>query len=80
MSDIPPCPMLPPTSPQVVNGDLTLPKLGMAPEEYAAVCATTSAVIHSAASVSLNPHIHVALMQNYVATRNLLDAACTMSK
>lgn len=64
----------------MVSGDLTLPQLGMSQEAYSEVCGATSAVLHSAASVSLNPHIHVALQHNYVATRNLLDAACAMSK
>jgi thioester reductase-like protein len=64
--------------PQVVPGDLTLPKLGMSDANHAEVCAEATAVIHSAASVNLNPHIHSALLHNYVATRNMLDMAASM--
>ncbi len=62
----------------MVPGDLTLPKLGLSDADHRAVCSETTAVIHSAASVNLNPHIHSALLHNYVATRNLLDAAAAM--
>ena len=50
----------------VVNGDLGLPGLGLAPADRNALTRDVQFIVHSAASISFVDHIHRLIAHNYI--------------
>lgn len=50
---------------EAIPGDLTLPGFGIAADDMKKLHAETEVVIHAAASISFDDHIHDAIMHNY---------------
>lgn len=60
---------------EVVEGDISLPRVGIPDEDYNRVASTTTVIIHSAARIALEDHIQTTLKFNYIGTRHVLDFA-----
>lgn len=61
-----------------VAGDITLPELGLNPEDRDAVTASVSVVLHSAATVSFQEPLRNAVKLNLEATANVVELARSM--
>ncbi|HLF19302.1 MAG TPA: SDR family oxidoreductase, partial [Bacteroidota bacterium] len=60
---------------QVVNGDVSLDKLGLNERDYAATAIATTHIIHSAAAVKFNNPLDLARKMNVVGTKNMITFA-----
>lgn len=58
-----------------LKGDMTLPNLGLSPEDYAAVTSETTHIIHCAGIVRMNLSIEDARKSSVNSARNILDLA-----
>lgn len=65
---------------EVLAGDMTLPGYGIGDREMRRLTQETEIVIHAAASISFDDHIHDAITHNYMATKHLADMASGMPK
>ncbi|KAL3139076.1 Fatty acyl-CoA reductase 2 [Trebouxia sp. C0010 RCD-2024] len=65
---------------EVLAGDMTLPGYGIGEREMRRLKQETEIVIHAAASISFDDHIHDAITHNYMATKHLADMAAEMPK
>lgn len=63
---------------KVVNGDLSQDGLGILEADRRRLMRDIDYVIHSAADVALNDHIHTTLSCNYCGTKRLLDFCADM--
>lgn len=59
---------------EAIAGDLTLPGFGIADSDMQKLRAETEVVIHAAASISFDDHIHDAIMHNYTVSAALVNA------
>ncbi|BDA41209.1 probable fatty acyl-CoA reductase 2 [Coccomyxa sp. Obi] len=64
----------------VIPGDLLLPNCGISGANRRRLTREVDYVIHCAASISFEEHIHTLLTNNYEATRNVADLAAAMGK
>lgn len=56
------------TKVEAIPGDLTLPGFGIADADVQKLQAETEIVVHAAASISFDDHIHDAIMHNYIVS------------
>ncbi|KAI8475868.1 MAG: male sterility protein-domain-containing protein [Monoraphidium minutum] len=63
-----------------VQGDMLAPGLGLSPEDEAELAARVDTVIHSAADIRLDAHIHKTLAANFLGTRAVLALAGRMPR
>ncbi|KAL0022255.1 hypothetical protein WJX77_010593 [Trebouxia sp. C0004] len=63
---------------EAIDGNMTLPDYGMAQPDLLRLQQQTEIVIHAAASISFDDHIHDAITHNYMATKYLADMASRM--
>ncbi|KAI8469683.1 MAG: male sterility protein-domain-containing protein [Monoraphidium minutum] len=63
-----------------IQGDLLAPGLGLSPEHEAELTASVDTVIHSAADIRLDAHIHTTLAANFLGTRAVLALAGRMPR
>lgn len=66
----------PPAAIEALRGDTELPNFGLPQRDYEALCASTSHIIHSAASVRMNLPLEAARRSAVTACNNILDLAC----
>lgn len=62
----------------VINGDVTLPNLGLADEQRSELCNEVSIVFHCAASVKFDDPLTFALDINVKGTKRIVDLALNM--
>ncbi|CAL8466501.1 g6037 [Coccomyxa elongata] len=74
--------ILPKTAAKIspIPGDLLLPNCGVTGPNRRRLTREVDYVIHCAASISFDEHIHSLLTNNYEATRNVADLAAAMGK
>lgn len=65
----------PATKVVALAGDLSVPLLGLSDEDLATVVRSVSVVFHLAATVSFTEPMRVAVEQNVLAVRHLLEVA-----
>ena len=64
---------------EVLTGDMTLPDYGIGHADMHRLQQETDIVIHAAASISFDDHIHDALKNNYVVSCTRLSAVAALS-
>lgn len=60
---------------EVFSGDVTLPDLGLSPQDYGHLAASVTRIIHSAATVRFDHSLEEAAQINVEGTRRILDLA-----
>ncbi|KAA6426508.1 MAG: hypothetical protein FRX49_03618 [Trebouxia sp. A1-2] len=63
---------------EAIAGNMTLPDYGIAQADLLRLQQQTEIVIHAAASISFDDHIHDAITHNYMATKYIADMASRM--
>ncbi|KAK9815436.1 hypothetical protein WJX72_003651 [[Myrmecia] bisecta] len=64
---------------EALEGDILQPACGLSPEDQRRLHSEVDLVVHAAASIKFEDHIHQSLLHNYVATRHVADLAGEMS-
>ncbi|XP_046682906.1 putative fatty acyl-CoA reductase CG5065 [Homalodisca vitripennis] len=63
-----------------INGDVTLPNLGISPEDRETLCKEVEIVYHGAATIRFDEPLHKAVLLNTRGTKYMLDLAKEMKK
>lgn len=63
-----------------ISGDISLPGLGMSPEDRQKLAAEVNIVFHGAATVKFDEHIRIALNINVLGTREIIKLAKEMTQ
>jgi len=63
-----------------INGDITLPRLGMSNEDFTTITEKVSVVFHAAATIRFDEELRKSLVMNVGGTRSIIDLAKEMDK